>query len=49
MKAYSIDLRTKIVESVRRGVSNSETTRSGDRRRVRGATASAIGRPLPYL
>ena len=27
MKAYSIDLRTKIVESVRRGVSESETAR----------------------
>ena len=27
MKAYSMDLRTKIVESVRRGVSKSETAR----------------------
>ena len=27
MKAYSIDLRTKIVESVRKGVSKSETAR----------------------
>ena len=28
MKAYSIDLRTKVVESVRRGVSKSETART---------------------
>jgi hypothetical protein len=27
MKAYSLDLRTKIVESVRRGISKSETVR----------------------
>ena len=27
MKAYSIDLRTKIVESVKKGISNSETAR----------------------
>jgi transposase len=27
MKAYSVDLRTKVVESVRRGISKSETAR----------------------
>ncbi len=28
MKAYSVDLRTKVVESVKRGISKSETARS---------------------
>jgi hypothetical protein len=28
MKAYSVDLRTKVVESLRRGISKSETARS---------------------
>jgi transposase len=27
MKAYSVDLRTKVVESVKRGISKSETAR----------------------
>ncbi len=43
MKAYSIDLRTKIVESVRRGVSNSETARRF------GVNRSTIGRYLKRL
>jgi transposase-like protein len=43
MKAYSIDLRTKIVESVRRGVSISETSRRF------GANRSTLGRYLKKL
>ncbi len=43
MKAYSIDLRTKIVESVRRGVSNSETARRF------GVNRSTVGRYLKQL
>ncbi len=40
MKAYSLDLRTKIVDSVRRGVSNSETARRF------GVNRSSVGRYL---
>jgi transposase len=40
MKAYSIDLRTKIVQSVRRGVSKSETARRF------GVNRSTVGRYL---
>jgi len=43
MKAYSIDLRTKIVESVRRGLSNSETARRF------GVNRSTVGRYLKQL
>ena len=43
MKAYSIDLRTKIVESVRRGVSNSETARRF------GVNRSTVARYLKQL
>jgi len=43
IKAYSLDLRTKIVESVRRGVSNSETARGF------GANRSMVGRYLKQL
>jgi transposase len=43
MKAYSIDLRTKIVESVKKGVSNSETARSF------GVHRSTVGRYLKRL
>ena len=43
MKAYSIDLRTKIVESVRRSVSISETARRF------GVNRSTVGRYLKRL
>ena len=43
MKAYSIDLRIKIVQSVRRGVSNSETARRF------GVNRSTVGRYLKRL
>ena len=43
MKAYSIDLRTKIVESVRRGVSKSETACRF------GVNRSTVGRYLKRL
>ena len=43
MKAYSLDLRTKIVDSVRRGVSNSETARRF------GVNRSSVGRYLKQL
>ena len=43
MKAYSIDLRTKIVESVRRGVSNSETAHRF------GVNRSTVARYLKQL
>ncbi len=43
MKAYSIDLRTKIVDSVRRGVSKSETARRF------GVNRSTVGRYLKRL
>ena len=43
MKAYSIDLRTKIVGSVRRGVSKSETARRF------GVNRSTVGRYLKRL
>jgi transposase len=43
MKAYSIDLRTKIVNSVRRGVSKSETARRF------GVNRSTVGRYLKRL
>ncbi len=43
MKAYSIDLRTKIVQSVRRGVSNSETARRF------GVKRSTVARYLKQL
>jgi transposase len=43
MKAYSIDLRKKIVESVRRGVSISETARGF------GVERSTVGRYLKQL
>jgi transposase len=43
MKAYSIDLRTKIVESVRSGVSNSETARRF------GVNRSTVARYLKQL
>ena len=44
MKAYSMDLRTKIVDSVRRrGVSNSETARRF------GVNCSSVGRYLKLL
>jgi transposase len=43
MKAYSLDLRTKIVQSVRRGVSNSETARRF------GVNRSTVGRYLKRL
>ena len=43
MKAYSIDLRKKIVESVRRGVSISETARGF------GVDRSTVGRYLKQL
>ena len=43
MKAYSVDLRTKLVESVRRGVSKSETARRF------GVNRSTVGRYLKRL
>ena len=43
MKAYSLDLRIKIVQSVRRGVSNSETARRF------GVNRSTVGRYLKRL
>jgi len=43
MKAYSLDLRKKIVESVRRGVSISETARRF------GINRSTVGRNLKQL
>ena len=43
MKAYSIDLRKKIVESVRRGLSNSETAHGF------GVNRSTVGRYLKQL
>ena len=43
MKAYSIDLRTKIVQSVKKGVSNSETARRF------GVNRSTVGRYLRRL
>jgi transposase len=43
MKAYSTDVRTKIVQSVRRGVSNSETARKF------GVNRSTVGRYLKQL
>ncbi len=43
MKAYSIDLRIKIIESVKRGVSNSETARRF------GVNRSTVGRYLKRL
>jgi transposase len=43
MKAYSVDLRTKIVESVKRGVSKSETARRF------GVNRSTVGRYLKRL
>jgi transposase len=43
MKAYSIDLRTKIVESVRRGISKSETARRF------GVNRSTVGRYFKRL
>jgi transposase len=43
MKAYSLDLRKKIVESVRRGVSISETARRF------GVNCSTVGRYLKRL
>ena len=43
MKAYSIDLRTKIVESVSRGVSTSETARRF------GINRSTVARYLKQL
>jgi transposase len=43
MKAYSLDLRSKIVESVRRGVSISETARRF------GVNRSTVGRYLKRL
>jgi transposase len=43
MKAYSLDLRTKILESVRRGVSISETARRF------GVNCSTVGRYLKRL
>ena len=43
MKAYSLDLRTKIVESVRRGISKSETARRF------GVNRSTVGRYLKRL
>ena len=43
MKAYSMDLRTKLVESVRRGVSKSETARRF------GVNRSTVGRYLKRL
>jgi len=43
MKAYSIDLRTKIVESVQKGVSKSETARRF------GVNRSTVGRYLKRL
>src|SRR5829696_9156908 len=43
MKAYSLDLRTKIVESVKKGVSNSETARRF------GANRSTVRRYLKRL
>ena len=43
MKAYSVDLRTKIVESVKKGVSKSETARRF------GVNRSTIGRYLKQL
>jgi transposase len=43
MKAYSLDLRTKIVQSVRRGVSISETARRF------GVNRSTVGRYLKRL
>jgi transposase len=43
MKAYSVDLRSKIVESVRRGVSKSETARRF------GVNRSTVGRYLKRL
>jgi transposase len=43
MKAYSVDLRTKIVESVRRGISKSETARRF------GVTRSTVNRYLQRL
>ena len=43
MKAYSVDLRTKIVESVRRGVSISETARRF------GVNRSTVARYLKQL
>ncbi len=43
MKAYSLDLRTKIVESVRRGISKSETARRF------GVNRSTVNRYLKRL
>ena len=43
MKAYSVDLRTKIVESVRRGISKSETARRF------GVNRSTVNRYLQRL
>jgi transposase len=43
MKAYSIDLRTKIVQSVKKGVFNSETARRF------GVNRSTVGRYLKQL
>ena len=43
MKAYSVDLRTKIVESVKKGVSKSETARRF------GVNRSTVGRYLKQL
>ena len=43
MKAYSIDLRTKIVESVKKGVSKSETARRF------GVNCSTLNRYLKRL
>jgi transposase len=43
MKAYSLDLRTKIVESVRRGISKSETARRF------GVNRSTVNRYLKQL
>ena len=43
MKAYSIDLRTKIIQSVKKGVSKSETARRF------GVNRSTVGRYLKRL
>ena len=43
MKAYSVDLRTKVVESVRRGISKSETARRF------GISRSTVNRYLKRL
>jgi putative transposase len=43
MKAYSVDLRTKIVQSVKKGVSKSETARRF------GVNRSTVGRYLKRL